>query len=741
MTTRRSLSPNAERQARGLHGMALGWLKRGRVKQAIISLNKAMLADPSYLDPYLELGRILLHLRRWTDLVEVCRRGLQYFIEVPELHKLMITALEEHGSLDDAYACYELVRRDRHHLNVGADEILCCVAVRNERARMPYFLDYYRQLGVDRFFFIDNGSSDGTTEWLLARTDVHLWTSNLSFKRANFGSAWFEILLRDHGIGHWCLTVDADEFSYFDGAPERSLKQFCRDLDRRGKQAVTGVLLDMYSDRPVRETVYNDGDDPLALCPFFDRAFFHTRFEQGGQYRNQTIFFGGVRQRVFPAEHDFLLSKVVLLRYQPDVVLTSGQHLTNIPEPHLAQQQICLLHYKFFASVIDYARSEAEREIHAMAGEQYKAYDRELSRQQDLVLFNPAESVRFEGMEQLRELGVLLVEEQSPTPRIPPIGVVTCRQEERPFWSVMITVHDRVQNLERVLGSVLAQADDNMRIEVICDGGDPERQRAVGAEVERVGGNRVLFHPVENRIGHPHIFNRCIERATGHWVHILHDDDWLEPGFYTALRTVIETAPGAGAAFCQHRIVDQSKAEPVIWDSRVERETPGIIDDWLARIALECRVQFSAMTVRRSTYESLGGFSPDALSALDWEMWTRIAVHHPVGYVPEILVNIGRDDSAESSRLLRSGEQVHDALEAIEVATPRLPPTQADVLSSKARDRITAYALDVARQYLERGDTAAALNNLRAAVAGRPSARTLRQLVEVLQGVNHDYRG
>lgn len=736
-----AIEPHANRQAKGHYGMALGWLKRGRVKQAILSLEQALVVDPTYLEVYLELGRILLQQRRWRDLNALCQRGLRYFLEIPELHKLMMTALEEHGSLDDAYACYDLVRRDSRCLDIQPDEILCCVTVRNERVRLPWFLDYYRRLGVDRFFFIDNGSDDGSDDWLLAQPDVHIWTSGLAFKRANFGSAWFELLLRRHGVGHWCLTVDVDEFLLFEGAPGRTVRDFCRDLDRRGLRAATGVLLDMYSDRPIRETHYREGDDPLVLCPYFDRAFYHRRFPQCFQYRNQTIYFGGVRQRVFPAEHDYLLSKCVVLRYEPDVVLTPGQHMTNIAEPFLAKEWTCLLHFKFFTSFHDYAQSEARREVHAMGAEQYKAYDRRLAEQPDLTLFDPARSVRFAGTAQLRELGVL-EPEPPPAPDRPAIAPVTIdAAEPRPFWSVMITVYDRIENLARVLPGVLAQARDDMQIEVLCDGGDAARQRAAAAEVERLGGGRVGFHAPGERLGHPRVFNRCLERATGRWVHILHDDDWLEPGFYDALGAVIDANPEAGAAFCQQRIAHQGAEAATPWTSWVERETSGLVDDWLGRIAVECRVQFSAMAVRRSVYEALGGFCADARSAFDWEMWIRIAAGYSVLFVPEVLVNIGRDTSAESSGLANSGKQVRDALAAIDLAAACLPCERAASLGAKARDRIAAYAMEVAERCLARGDSGAALANLRAAVAGRPSPRTLRALGELLQGETHVFRG
>jgi len=404
------------------------------------------------------------------------------------------------------------------------------------------------------------------------------------------------------------------------------------------------------------------------------------------------------------------------------------------------------MHFKFFSSFHVYAQNEARREVHAMGAEQYKAYDRKLTEDPDICLYDPDESVRLEGTAQLRALGVLEPEPELPAPRRPaipasrleaaPTGAV-----QRPFWSVMITVYDRIGNLARVLPSVLAQARDDMQIEVFCDGGDAERQRAAAAEVERIGGGRVGFHGPAERLGHPHIFNRALSRADGAWMHILHDDDWLEPGFYAALRQVIDANPEAGAAFCQQRIAHQGAEAATPWTSWVERETPGIVDDWLGRIAVECRVQFSGMTARRSVYESLGGFCADAGSAFDWEMWIRIAAAHPVAFVPEVLVNIGRDASAESSGLSSSGAQVRDALAVIDLAAPFLPAARAAGLTAKARDRIATYALEVAERCLERGDAAAALANLRAAVHGRPSPHTLRALVELLRGEGHVFRG
>ena len=68
--------------------------------------------------------------------------------------------------------------------DIADDDILIFSTVRNERIRLPFFLDYYRKLGVNHFLFVDNGSDDGTREYLESQADVSLWTISHSHQRA-----------------------------------------------------------------------------------------------------------------------------------------------------------------------------------------------------------------------------------------------------------------------------------------------------------------------------------------------------------------------------------------------------------------------------------------------------------------------------------------------------------------------------------------------------------------------------
>ena len=44
---------------------------------------------------------------------------------------------------------------------IRPNDILLFCTMRNEDVRLPYFLRYYRDLGVDHFLFVDNASDDG----------------------------------------------------------------------------------------------------------------------------------------------------------------------------------------------------------------------------------------------------------------------------------------------------------------------------------------------------------------------------------------------------------------------------------------------------------------------------------------------------------------------------------------------------------------------------------------------------
>jgi hypothetical protein len=179
------------------------------------------------------------------------------------------------------------------------DEIRLFSKCRNERLRLPAFLRHYRRLGVRRFFFADNASTDGTVEYLREQPDVHVFGTPQSFRAAGGGTDWLNALLARFGVGRWCVTVDVDELLCYPGSETTGLERLTQHLSDEGCDAMYCLLLDLYPRGPLRDASYHPGDELLEAAPLFD----------GGPYRRfphaecpGVLVYGGVRERVFYPE-------------------------------------------------------------------------------------------------------------------------------------------------------------------------------------------------------------------------------------------------------------------------------------------------------------------------------------------------------------------------------------------------------------------------------------------------------
>ena len=726
----------AEAQVR----LARVWSAKGKKDLARQKYERALWLIPDHVAALHELGKVLIEHGRADEAIAHFRRALDSHPNESQLHKGLADAFEVFGGLDAAYSHYGLNRADCREIELGSDDLLCCLVVRNEARRLPFFLTYYRGLGVSKFLVVDNDSEDSTLAYLREQPDVYVWHSAFSFNHANFGSAWFELLLRRYGLGHWCLIVDIDELLYYPACEHRSLVELCCTLERKGKKAFSAVLLDMYSDLPLDQVLDRPGQDFREVCPWFDRAFYTTRQENAGPYENQTLYFGGVRRRVMGPATAYLLSKVPLLKYAAENLLAGGQHWSNCAAEYTATETGCLLHFKFMSTFRAYVASEIERKQHYHEAVQYQAYNSALRREQGLKFYDPRHSVRLEDSAQLVRLGIMTIdpdEQEEPAevraiswPEIKPLPVTS----QRPFWSVMITVYQRTAYLQRALSSVLDQVTDgsSMQITVVSDCTDSEIRSKIQSIIEQYGDAGVSLYQSPETQGHPEIFNTCVRLARGQWVHILHDDDWILPGFYRAMERGIASEPGLGAAFC--RVIHADTANQTRWVSWLERESAGVPARWLERLALSCRLRFSSVVVQREAYEKLGGFDARAQSAFDWDMWKRLAVGYPFWFEPEILAVASKDGHAETNHLQQSGQQIAHSRISIERSNRLFPQFYTDELSQQARARLAQTALGLARQNIRNGDFAAAFANISEGLRCDHSDSISRSFLALLAG-------
>jgi len=269
---------------------------------------------------------------------------------------------------------------DRTGAIARGDVLLVCT-LRNERARLPWFMSYYRGLGVGHFLIVDNGSDDGTGDWLAGQADVSVWRTTASYKAANFGVDWVNALLGRHAHGHWALVVDADEFFVYPFCDTRPLRALTDWLDDAGLRSFGTLLLDLYPKGPVAATPCVEGQNPFEIACWFDSA--NYTITRNPRLRNLWVQ-GGVRARAFFADKPHAapaLNKIPLVKWHRAYAYVSSTHMLlprglNLVYDTLGGEKAsgCLLHAKFLATLTDKAREELARGEHYAESREYRAY-------------------------------------------------------------------------------------------------------------------------------------------------------------------------------------------------------------------------------------------------------------------------------------------------------------------------------------------------------------------------------
>lgn len=289
--------------------------------------------------------------------------------------------------------------------------ILLFSTMRNEAQRLPYFLTHYRNLGVDHFLIVDNGSDDATRDLLAGQNDVSLWGTAHSYKQARFGIDWLTWLQARHGHGHWCLSVDADELLIYPFHETRPLPALTGWLDANGQTAFGAMMLDLYPKGPLQEARHAPGQNPVEVLNWFDSGNYTIRRQ--APMGNLWIQ-GGVRMRRFFANEPRrapTLNKVPLVRWNRRYAYVSSthsalpRHLNHVYDTEGGERLSgILLHTKFLPSVVERSREEKQRREHFANSSLYDHYYDSLMTSPDLWCEH---SSRFIGWRQLEAMGLM----------------------------------------------------------------------------------------------------------------------------------------------------------------------------------------------------------------------------------------------------------------------------------------------------------------------------------------------
>lgn len=303
---------------------------------------------------------------------------------------------EYHGILGSLFGLID------KEITLTPDDIPLFSVQRNEMLRLPCFLDYYRKLGVTKFFFTDNNSDDGSFEYLLAQPDCYVFWTKDSHNQAGAGMMWNQHLIQKYVLDNqWYLVIDADELLIYPNCETFPLPIFINYLNQGNYDAVSSYALDMFPKNQQEQLSIQSGDNLIEKSPYFyNHYIFKHQIESpyhkvvGGIFH---VFGQNIPLNVTP----------LLKKRDPYIKLLSSRHLTTPTK--IADVTSCLLHFKFIGDFYKKSLDETKRKQHWGGGIAYKRYMQFFDEvvKDDFNFTDLEKTTKFENSTQLVNLGLI----------------------------------------------------------------------------------------------------------------------------------------------------------------------------------------------------------------------------------------------------------------------------------------------------------------------------------------------
>jgi glycosyltransferase involved in cell wall biosynthesis len=195
----------------------------------------------------------------------------------------------------------------------------------------------------------------------------------------------------------------------------------------------------------------------------------------------------------------------------------------------------------------------------------------------------------------------------------------------RPLVSVIMPCYNAAHYIREAVESVLGQSYAPLELIVVDDGSTDDSLRIV-SQYDKA---KVLTQ--DHRGPYP-ARNRGLREAQGAYVAFLDADDYWAPTFVEEMVIALQ-GTDAALAYCGWQNVGavRSSAEPYV---PPDYEKEGKLHAFL-RSASPWPIH--AALVRSKVMEAVGGFDESLRTCMDYDLWLRIGLFHPIVRVPKVL--------------------------------------------------------------------------------------------------------
>ena len=240
--------------------------------------------------------------------------------------------------------------------------------------------------------------------------------------------------------------------------------------------------------------------------------------------------------------------------------------------------------------------------------------------------------------------------------------------------TIVLPVYGRSELLEPALRSVLTQTSSNWQLLIADDGSDAVTQGFVEGWLAEHADPRIRWVRRPQNLGLFTNLNRGITEAKTDWVLLLCSDDLLLPSALHTIEALRQRWPEAALILTTFESINadgSARAADSAWHhDQINEQTALIQPEQMIPTLLQLgsvNGNLTGMAIRRSLWDSIGGFREDWRHASDWEWLCRAASQGPLVLNRKPIAQVRTHTKQLSNSNRRSGHELEEVAEVVQM--------------------------------------------------------------------------
>ncbi len=289
--------------------------------------------------------------------------------------------------------------------------------------------------------------------------------------------------------------------------------------------------------------------------------------------------------------------------------------------------------------------------------------------------------------------------------------------------SVVLPVYNAEQFVVEAVESILGQSLTALEL-VVIDDGSTDRSPTLLANLA-ARDPRIRLISRENR-GLTRSLNEGLDLATADYVAIMNADDISLPDRLAKQAAFLDVHPQVAAVGTQTRLISGDRSLGPV--TRLP-ESPDAVRAFLPKAS---PLAHPSVMLRRPLVLAIGGYRPQMEPAEDYDLWLRLAEHHDLANLPDVLLEY-RVHAGQSTA--KACESVALATLIAQAASKRRATGSPDPVAGRAAiDRGLAIELGISEAALARHTIDTTLSRAESILTSGGPAQAARESLGALEG-------